>query len=62
MKVAPSSGEEAVRLMWSEIKTGVPGSQDSLMPPAPLVRTITFAPQAAAVLTECTTARTPLSS
>ena len=59
MKVAPSSGESAVRLMWSLISTGVPGVQVSLMPPAPLVRIIVVAPAAAAVRTECTTRRTP---
>ena len=59
MKVAPSSGESAVRLMWSLISTGVPGVQCSLMPPAPLVRIMTDAPVAAAVRTECTTRRTP---
>ena len=44
MNVAPSSGESAVRLMWSLISTGVPGVQVSLMPPAPLVRIIVVAP------------------
>ena len=59
MNVAPSSGESAVRLMWSLMSTGVPGVQVSLMPPAPLVRIIVRAPVAAAVRTECTTRRTP---
>ncbi len=62
MNVAPSSGESAVRLMWSLISTGWPGFQVSLMPPAPLVSTMIFAPVAAAVRTLCTTRRTPWSS
>ena len=62
MKVAPSSGESAVRLMWSLINTGVPGVHDSRMPPAPFVRIIVVAPVAAAVRTECTTRRTPCCS
>ena len=57
--MAPSSGESAVRLMWSLMSTGVPGVQVSLIPPAPFVSTITAAPVAAAVRTECTTRRTP---
>ena len=38
---------------------GVPGFQCSLIPPAPLVRTMVVAPAAAAVRTLCTTRRTP---
>ena len=44
MKVAPSSGESAVRLMWSLMSTGVPGFQVSRMPPAPFVRIMVVAP------------------
>ena len=62
MNVAPSSGDAAVRLMWSEISTGVPGSQEGSIPPAPFVSTITRAPAAAAARTLCTTLRTPLPS
>ena len=58
-KCAPSIGEVAVRLMWSLIRTGVPGVQVSFSPPQPLVSTMTRQPAAAAVRTPCTTARTP---
>ena len=59
MKVAPSSGVAAVRLMWSEINTVVPGGQSRLRPPQPLVSTIVLAPAAAADRTPCTTWCTP---
>ena len=59
MKVAPSSGLSEVRLRWSLISTGCPADHAGLMPPAPLVSTITVAPVAAAVRTLCTTLRTP---
>ena len=45
--------------MWSLMSTGVPGFQVGLMPPAPFVSTIVFAPVAAAVRTLCTTRRGP---
>ena len=61
-KLAPSIGLVAVRLMWSEISTGWPGSKVSLSPPQPLVSTIARQPAAAAVRTGCTTAATPLPS
>ena len=60
--VAPSMGEWAVRLMWSEISTGVPGDQVSRRPPQPLVSTMPRQPAAAAVRTGWTTAATPLPS
>ncbi len=59
MKVAPSSGDAPVRLMWSLMSTGCPGFQVGLMPPAPLVSTIVRAPVAAAVRTLWTTRRAP---
>ena len=57
--VGPSSGEAAVRLMWSVMSTGVPGAQAGLSPPHPLVRTMVVQPAALAVRTACTTDRTP---
>ena len=59
MKVAPSSGEAPVKLMWSLMSTGWPGFQVWRMPPAPFVSTIVRTPVAAAVRTLCTTRRTP---
>ena len=52
-------GEVAVRLMWSQISTGVPGAHDSRSPPQPFVMTTARQPAAAAVRMPCTTARTP---
>ena len=51
-----------MRLMWSLISTGVPGTHSGLSPPHPLVITIVRQPAAAAVRTPCTTASTPRSS
>ena len=59
MKVGPSRGDVAVRLMWSLIRTGVPGPRSGSMPPQPLVSTSVEQPAAAAVRTACTTGRTP---
>ena len=58
-KVGPSSGDAAVRLMWSLMRTGVPGAHAGLSPPQPLVSTMVEQPAAFAVRTACTTARTP---
>ncbi len=58
-KCAPSIGVAAVRLMWSEMSTGVPGAHSGRSPPQPLVMTIVEQPAAAAVRTPWTTARTP---
>ena len=55
-------GDVPVRLMWSLIKTGVPGVHVSFRPPQPLVSTMARQPAAAAVRTPCTTAATPLPS
>ena len=58
-KFAPSIGEVAVRLRWSEISTGSPGVMPSRSPPAALVSTTSRAPAATAVRTPCATAPTP---
>ncbi len=62
MKVAPSSGEAPVRLMWSASSTTVPGPQSRFRLPQPLVSTKVVAPAAATARTPCTTWRTSRAS